>query len=257
MKVFAAQFGILFGLGMIGIAALLLTLIPTIQQQLQTLANTSLPPIWVILVGQAIPLAIILAIAVSIGSACARSLKLRSHLIDRFIFHEASAIPVQQELQWSLGIGLIVAVVALLLDHLLQPYLPPAFRTIAAAKPEPIVTLAGILYGGITEEIMLRWGVMSGLVWLGWKILKRGSALPSQWIYQMAIVFAAVIFGLGHLPATAALAPLTPLLVGRALVLNGIVGVAYGWLFWQYSLEAAIFAHMCFHIVNFVVNRIF
>ncbi|MBD0386806.1 MAG: hypothetical protein ICV54_09820 [Nostoc sp. C3-bin3] len=54
----------------------------------------------------------------------------------------------------------------------------------------------------ITKEIWMRWGFMSLLVWLGWKLFNQGVALPSHAVYQSAIVLAAVVFGLGHLPLT-------------------------------------------------------
>jgi hypothetical protein len=54
---------------------------------------------------------------------------------------------------------------------------------------------------------------------------------------------------LGHLPATAAVAPLTPLLVARALVLNGVAGIAFGYLYWRHGLEAAMVGHMSAHVV--------
>jgi hypothetical protein len=54
---------------------------------------------------------------------------------------------------------------------------------------------------------------------------------------------------LGHLPATAALVKVTPLLIGRAILLNGIVGVAAGYLFVRYGLEAAMLAHFAADLV--------
>ena len=60
---------------------------------------------------------------------------------------------------------------------------------------------------------------------------------------------AALLFALGHLPGTSAVAPLTALLVTRALVLNALVGMTCGYLFWRRGLEAAMFVHMGFHLV--------
>lgn len=59
-----------------------------------------------------------------------------------------------------------------------------------------------------------------------------------------AILLAALLFGVLHLPATRELAELTPLVVTRALLLNGIAGVAFGWLYWRKGLESAITAHI-------------
>ena len=53
-----------------------------------------------------------------------------------------------------------------------------------------------------------------------------------------------MLFGLGQLPATRAITPLTPTLVIPAIMLNGVAGIAFGWLFWQYGLEVAKVGHL-------------
>jgi membrane protease YdiL (CAAX protease family) len=68
------------------------------------------------------------------------------------------------------------------------------------------------------------------------------TALPSG-VFWAANVVTAVLFGLGHLPATAALAPLTAVLVVRAVVLNGLAGLLFGWLYRRYGLEWAMVSH--------------
>ena len=67
--------------------------------------------------------------------------------------------------------------------------------------------------------------------------------------FRAAIIVVAVLFGLGHLPATAAIAALTPGLVVRALLLNGVAGAAFGYLYWRHGLEAAMAGHMSAHVV--------
>jgi hypothetical protein len=42
------------------------------------------------------------------------------------------------------------------------------------------------------------------------------------------------------LPATSAITPLTTTLVVRALVLNGIAGITFGYLYWKHGLEAVM-----------------
>jgi membrane protease YdiL (CAAX protease family) len=64
---------------------------------------------------------------------------------------------------------------------------------------------------------------------------------------------AAVVFGLGHLPASAALAPLSAALVIRAVVLNGTAGIVVGELYRRYGLEWAITSHFGVDIVAHVV----
>jgi membrane protease YdiL (CAAX protease family) len=109
--------------------------------------------------------------------------------------------------------------------------------------------LAGVLYGGITEELLTRLFLVSTLAWLLGKWLRNATGTPSAFAFWAAIVLAALIFGLGHLPMTAAVAPLSEMLVTRALVLNGIAGIAFGYLYWRHGLEAAMLGHASAHFV--------
>ena len=109
--------------------------------------------------------------------------------------------------------------------------------------------LGGVAYGGITEELFMRLFLMSLAAWLLGRWWKTPAGVPVAGAFWAAMFLVAILFGLGHLPATSAITPLTPLLVARALVLNGIAGVAYGYLYWTRGLEAAMAAHMGTHLV--------
>lgn len=251
------QFGILFSLGSLGIVLFVITSAPAVVKHLATLPAAQvagLPPLWVLLLVQGLQSAVLLAIAIVIGIFCTRPVNLHSRLIDYWVFHQSQSVPFVSELKWSLGVGLLTTLVIWAVDYLLNPLLPEALQLVKQSPPSSLNSLAAVFYGGITEELLLRWGVMSLFVWLGWKLLRQGVTLPSQGIYQGAIVLAALVFGLLHLPMTATLAPLTPWVICRALVLNGIAGIAFGWLFWQYSLEAAMIAHASFHVLGFLLN---
>lgn len=250
------QFGILFVLGSVGIVMFTITSIPLIEQQLAKLSPETLekvPPLRILMLLQGLQYSVLLAISILIGIGCAYRVGLRSHLIDHWVFRTAKSLSFAVEMKWSLGVGAAAAIVLLLLDWLMQPALPEALRA-TNTEPSWLNLLTALFYGGITEEILMRWGLMSLLVWIAWKGLKQGVTLTTQGIYPGAIVLAALVFGLLHLPATAAIVPLTPVVIIRALLLNGIAGIALGWLFWQYSLEAAMLAHISFHAFTAVLN---
>jgi membrane protease YdiL (CAAX protease family) len=71
-----------------------------------------------------------------------------------------------------------------------------------------------------------------------------------------AIIIAAVLFGIGHLPALAQSVGLTPALIARTVLLNAIAGVILGWLYWQRSLEAAMVGHAAFHVPLVVLSLV-
>jgi len=79
--------------------------------------------------------------------------------------------------------------------------------------------------------------------------------LPSAAAFWAANLLAAILFGLGHLPATAALVPLSKIVVLRAVVLNGFAGIIFGYLYWKRGLESAMVAHFsCDLIVHVLVS---
>ncbi len=109
--------------------------------------------------------------------------------------------------------------------------------------------LLASFYGGIGEEVLTRLFFMTLVAWALSKIT-RGRA-PS--IFVAAATVAALGFAAAHLPAAAQLAPLDSWVVSRVMVLNGLVGIVLGILFWRRGLEHAMVAHFCADLVLHVV----
>jgi membrane protease YdiL (CAAX protease family) len=149
----------------------------------------------------------------------------------------------------GLLVGAAVGVVLVVVDAIFfLRHLPKAMHTFFEI-PVWKRLLAGIVYGGITEELLMRLFLLSLVAWLVGRWWKAAEGTPAPGAFWAAIIVVAVLFGLGHLPGTAAIVPLTPLIVVRALVLNGVAGVAFGYLYWRQGLEAAMLGHMSAHLV--------
>src|SRR5699024_8515800 len=104
--------------------------------------------------------------------------------------------------------------------------------------------ILAMIYGGITEELMLRLFGMTFIVWVLAVIMRREKETIPPSFYYIAIFLTAILFGIGHLPATMELfGELSAIIVTRAIVLNGLVGVWFGYLYWRKGLEYAIIAH--------------
>lgn len=122
-------------------------------------------------------------------------------------------------------------------------------------QPPPWQGFLASFYGGITEEVLLRLFLLTLLAWLGSLVSRTDEGRPTPVVFWVANILAAVIFGLGHLPATAAIGlPLTVLVITRAIVLNGLGGLAFGWLYWTRGLESAVLAHFSADIVLHVIT---
>jgi hypothetical protein len=116
----------------------------------------------------------------------------------------------------------------------------------------------GVLYGGVTEEVLMRWGVMSIVAWLISRARRPRMSPPDPAVMWTAIIIAALLFGAGHLPAIAVSgARLTATIVVRTILLNALGGIVFGWLFWRRNLEAAMVSHASTHVTWAVAAALF
>jgi CAAX prenyl protease-like protein len=99
-------------------------------------------------------------------------------------------------------------------------------------------------FGSIAQAIQVRLLVLSFFAWLRRFIGKTPEGQSTNAVLWIANVLAALLFGLGHLPAIMLLLiPLTPLIVIRAVILTRLVGIACGWLYQSRGLESAMISH--------------
>ncbi|WP_238532873.1 CPBP family intramembrane glutamic endopeptidase [Halalkalicoccus jeotgali] len=169
---------------------------------------------------------------------------------------------LRSDIGLAVGIGIIGGVLIVVLDAVMMPFVAQDLpqSVIGATRPTVLDVFAYVpvrfLYGGITEELMLRFGLMSVLVFVGWRITGTRTDGPQPAVVWAAIVIAAVLFGLGHFPALAQSVDLTPALIVRTVLLNAVAGVLFGWLYWRRSLEAAMVAHASFHVPLIVLSLV-
>lgn len=155
---------------------------------------------------------------------------------------------VRSALKAILGISILLGVLAVILTTVmdLSFYFMFPNEPIYAVELPKAPAWQGFLasfYGAINEEILGRLFLMSLFVWIFFKIKKTKEERPVGLTVWLAIAVTATIFGLLHLPSTAILIPITPFIVARVIILNGIAGAIFGWLFWKKGLESAMVAH--------------
>jgi membrane protease YdiL (CAAX protease family) len=243
---------VLFGMGMIGV----LSLIPAIRSQLDQLPAefAEMPPALVTVISLLNP-AILLAVAVAVGTLVAHRVGLRSLVAEKVRGGGAIWPQMRPYLVMAIVAGLVFLGVTAVLDAVMNPFAGLEDEVGSVTGDSPVVALVvGVLYGGIVEELMLRWGFMSLLVWIGWRVVQRGQGRPSTALAWGAIVLAALLFGLGHLPALASIVEPTPVMIFRTVLLNALGGLVFGWLYWRHSLEVAMVSHAAFHVGLFVLR---
>lgn len=198
--------------------------------------------------------AVLLVIATGLGLLAAEAVGLELPVFSALVAGESFLPALVTLLAPALIVGLMAALLTLGLELVVfRPRMPVALRNAGGQTSVPQRILASF-YGGISEELLMRLFLLSGIVWL---LSRLNAGETTSLMFWSAIVLAALLFGMGHLPATARITPLTPLVVLRGLLLNGIVGVAAGFLFWRYGLEAAMIAHFVGDIVLVVLPPLF
>lgn len=126
-----------------------------------------------------------------------------------------------------------------------------------AAKPTIPYLIASVIYGGVIEEVMLRLFWMSLVAFVMWKVFDRKNERPSTWVLITSNIIAALLFAAGHLPATATMLGLSPMIVFRCFLLNGGIGLLFGWLYRKYGLRYAMLAHGGCHVVSKIIWILF
>ena len=205
--------------------------------------------------------ALLLAVAVPVGQWAAWQLGLGTPLIVALLTCRPAPEKTLLTLLIAFTLGIVMALALMMLDRWIFAPIPSVAELLhnadtGSARPTAWQGFLASFYGALDEEILMRLGLLSllALVLRSLARMRKGPrevVLPTG-VFWVANITAAVLFGLGHLPATAALAPLSVALVVRAVVLNGIVGLVFGEMYRRYGLEWAMISHFGVDIVAHV-----
>ena len=193
----------------------------------------------VLILLQSVQVGILLLIGNFIGLRLGASIDLDSPLARALVYRLSSPKLALKNFVTPIVTGFLAGLLIIGLDFLVQPFMPVTNQ----GEVPSIARWKGFLasfYGGITEELLLRLFLMTLITWVIWKIIMRGKGVPKSGIYWAGIILAAILFGVGHLPAASLIWPLTPIVVLRIVFLNAIPGMAFGYLYWKRGFEYAM-----------------
>lgn len=240
---------ILFGLGIIGVLSMLtmeIPLTPEIEEVLKE--RFTAQQIKMLLL---INPTVLLLIAVVIGTAFYQKVNLHVPLIEKMVGNENHNFSTADILKFGILGGILSGVLLSLVGFIFTPMLPAEFLELGKSlKP----TLAArFLYGGITEEIMMRFGLMTLIVWIVATVLNNTKPIA----YWSGIVIASIVFGLGHFPiAYQTVGNPSAILLAYVLIGNTVGGLVFGWLYWKKGLESAFLAHIVTHVIMIIAEPI-
>lgn len=240
----AATWGALGALSVVAVLPYVLQTIPGVAERIRL-------PFPLLALLQAVQAFVLLGLLAFAGLRMGHRVGLGSPLLRSLLARQAPQwARLRPGLATVVGVGAGLAVIGG--SAVLDPLLPAPLHPIAdpGAGRSALNGLLASFYGGIAEELQLRLFLMTLLVWPLARFARRDVAAPGYWA---AIGGAALLFGIGHLPAAAAIWGLDGAVVARTLLLNGIAGVAFGWLYWKRGIEMAMLAHFSADIVLHVL----
>ncbi len=212
-------------------------------------AATSPVPLETLQVATAVQGTLFVLVAATLGAALAPKAGMSAPAMSAVVRGGSVFDALRPQLTPGLAGGCIGAAV-IVAFHALAPESLAAIQ-----RGEPLPLAVRVLYGGITEEILIRWGLMTLLAWAGWRLFGRNAPKPSSAVMWAAIALSALLFGVSHVPSVAQSLPtVTTTVIAYVTVGNALFGVVAGYLFWRYGLEAAITAHVLAHVFAYAVR---
>ena len=229
-------------LGIIGIASILTMEIP-LPPEVEAILKEKFSPGQIKLLTLINP-TMMLIVGVVVGTILYDKVNFSLPVLEKLTGIKSAPVNSFELIKYGILGGVLSGMLLSLVGFLFNPILPVEFKELGETIKPTLATR--FLYGGFTEEIIMRFGLMTFIVWIGSKIL--GSTKPI--VYWIGILMAAMIFALAHFPiAYQAVDNPSSALLTYILIGNSIGGIVFGWLYWKKGLEAAFIAHIFAHVI--------
>ena len=245
-------FWILFGASIFGTIAVMPFAL-TLQSDLLKEIPFPMPIVMLLSIVQT---GIMFFVLVLVGLFFSKKIGFGAPLLERWTQKKEVKTYFKSILGISIGLGVLAGILIIIVDYILS-LLDASSLNLTTNVPPIWQGFLASFYGGINEEILLRLVFMSFLVWIFFKVKQTDDKKPTNLGVWFAIILAAILFGVAHLPITASLTAITPVIIARAIILNGIGGVIFGWLYWKRGLESAMISHFSADIILYVIFPLF
>lgn len=231
---------LLFILGLLGVLSLLLVDLPMDALPKQVLDRISPQALKLLIL---INPMILLLIAIFIGIFTFNKVGLKLPILGKIVGITDQTYYWKEILIYGIALGTLSGILIVIVGYFYKIAYPAEFTLLNKDVHLHIVTR--LLYGGVTEEILTRFGLMSLFVYL-FSLIFRSNQNTKFWL---GILLSSLLFASGHLPlvfkivSNPGIATIVYILIG-----NSIAGLIFGWLYWKKGLESSMIGHMVAHL---------
>ena len=152
-------------------------------------------------------------------------------------------------------VSLVGGILFIIPDYFIFGSFSQVIKDSYAVKPTVNYIISCLTYAPVVEEVMLRLFFMSLISFALWKLSRKENVTEKHII--IANVASALLFAAGHLPSTAIMLGLTPIIIIRCFLMNGAFGLAFGYLYRKHGIQYAMLAHAGVHIVSKLIWILF
>ena len=239
----------LIGIGSIGLVAVAIEEAPRVESWVRTIPDFPGIPLPVLAGLSVFQPAVLLVLASWAGVRFAPRVGIKSLIAG--IPTDSTTGLRRADVMIALLVGALLAFFGVAVDSLTG-----GVRDANIVRHVPIRGLsAAVLYGGITEEVIFRWGLLSMLA-AGMQRFTRGRSASRPRILWIATLITALVFGTAHLPALGEGTVFSTYVMVRTIGLNAVAGLCFGLLAWRRNLETAMISHGFSHVVLAVLLAI-
>ncbi|MBO9700061.1 MAG: CPBP family intramembrane metalloprotease [Sporocytophaga sp.] len=236
-------------IGLAGVASLLLSDLPLENLPAEVMEKIPLETLrFLILINPTI----LVLIATGIGTILYERVNLSLPLLQKILDKRVNtSLDLKGIVVQGCLLGVLAGVSIVAIAYFFSPFLPKILIESNANIKLSLITK--LLYGGITEELLCRFGLMTLFVWILFKIFRKLNTA----VYWIAIVLSAIVFSLGHLPLVSRLINDLSFSVYAYIILaNSIGGLFFGYAYWKRGLECAFIAHAFAHLIMVGLNLV-
>ena len=158
---------------------------------------------------------------------------------------------------FTAGVAVMGGILMILLDLLWFGKAIPGVMESYATKPTADYIIACVSYGAVIEEVILRLFAMSLVAFVLMKLMKRDVGGDNTLIFVAANVTSSLMFALLHIPMNIILFGGDAIVIIRCILMNGALGLLFGYLYRKYGLRYSMIAHGGVHIVSKLIWVLF
>ncbi|WP_406657512.1 CPBP family glutamic-type intramembrane protease [Methanolobus sp. ZRKC2] len=195
---------------------------------------------------------VLLIISILTGIFLGKKVGLGAPILESLFRGRGLPAETNSSLKLSIVLGVFVGTAFFVVDRFVfSMFTDPV--TVFLSSPPLWQRFLYSFYVGIIEEIVMRFFLVTLLVWISWKIKKTSENRPANTGVWISILAVSIIYIIGYILSLPTSMDSNHVLGFGIVLLSMIAGVIFGWLYWKKGLEASIIANVTAMITLVVV----